>query len=322
MLRPQTEEPKILANGNDPPAAAGSPGQPPNSEDATLVAIARDEAEIAKAASDVGGRNGGVKREGAFFSFVSSGFFFMLVGCAFLFVAAQTMGPTHAMMSFVLVVVGVAILLFGTGTQSVGEFDSKRDEANYKVKMAGGAGALAFCIAAGIVYYHPKMKSAFQIEKKYFVVKVQPLPHLTFDKYLAQFSIEGVPVPSMQRGQFMLVYVPYLESEEKTKRTVEYRFHYINKDKPPKEQLDYVELAFGIDIDNDFLERRDASLDFPVYCKFEKDKKDEKSCSLIEVDMQSIRSAQDQANQAGNAQRPPTAQENVPAREAPRTSEY
>jgi len=56
--------------------------------------------------------------------FTSSGLFFMIVGAIFLYVAFNTMGRTHAAMSFVFVVVGVAILLYGTGTQGIGDFDS------------------------------------------------------------------------------------------------------------------------------------------------------------------------------------------------------
>lgn len=304
-----------MANEPEPPIATpGNPEQPPKSDD-LADAIAREQAKIAGAAAEAGGGgSGGQKADRCgFISFVSSGFFFMLVGGGFLFIAAQTMGPTHAMFSFVLVVVGVAILLFGTGTQSVGEFESKRDETSYKTKIAGGAGVLAFCIAAGIVYFHPKMKAAFQIEKKYFVVKVQPLANSTFEDYVAQFSIEGTPIPSMLRGNFMMVYVPYLESEEKTKRPVQYRFRYIGK-KLPELQRDDVTLAFDVEINNDYLERRDAGLDFPVYCKLDTEKK---NCVPIEVNLQSSRSAQDQANEVAKAlppenQRPSTGQENVP----------
>jgi hypothetical protein len=79
-----------------------------------------------------------------FWRTVSSGLFFMAVGCVFLVVAAYTMGETHSSLSFVLVVVGVAILLYGTGTQGMGQLDSHVGTAKYKVAVAGGAGALAF----------------------------------------------------------------------------------------------------------------------------------------------------------------------------------
>lgn len=255
--------------------------------------------------------------------FFASGLFFMIVGTVFLIVAAKTMGPTHSMFSFVLVVVGIAILLFGTGTQSAGEFASPAEAANYKVKIAGGAGAIAIIVALGIVFYGPKMKSAFQIEKKYFVVKVQPLSGNTFENYLAQFSIEGMPVPSMQRGNFMMVYVPYLESEEKTSRPVQYRFKHIGKEVPELQRGEIGPLSFEVEIDENNLERRDASLDFPMYCKRNNNSK---TCAPIEVNMQSAGSAQRQAERAIQMQttsptglRPP---ENTPAIVTPSASQF
>src|SRR5688500_12353979 len=50
-------------------------------------------------------------------------FFFMIVGSIFLYFAYDTLGRAHAAMSCVFVVVGVAILLYGTGTQGIGEFN-------------------------------------------------------------------------------------------------------------------------------------------------------------------------------------------------------
>jgi hypothetical protein len=52
-----------------------------------------------------------------FVQITTSGLFFMVVGIAFLVVAGSTITRTHSALTFVLVVVGVAILLYGTGTQ-------------------------------------------------------------------------------------------------------------------------------------------------------------------------------------------------------------
>src|SRR5262249_933268 len=98
-----------------------------------------------------------------FNQFTSSGLFFMLIGATFLVVAALTLNTSHATFSFVLVVVGVAVLLFGTGTQGVGEAEAP----GYKVAIAGGAGIIAFCVGWGIIHYAEEIKTVFQVEKKY-----------------------------------------------------------------------------------------------------------------------------------------------------------
>lgn len=92
--------------------------------------------------------------------------FFILLGIAFLYVAYTTMYAAHATFTFVLVVVGVAILLYGTGTQGAGNFNSDIGALTYKIGIAGGAGILALCIGYGVLEFSPKMRDAFAIERK------------------------------------------------------------------------------------------------------------------------------------------------------------
>src|SRR5262249_39091472 len=103
-------------------------------------------------------------------AFPSSGLFFMIIGGAILWEAYATMGTAHSAMSFILVVVGVAILLYGTGTQGIGQWSSGQPSeqlASYKVAMAGGAGVIAFCVAGGIIAFRTQIKEAFRIEQGY-----------------------------------------------------------------------------------------------------------------------------------------------------------
>ena len=51
-------------------------------------------------------------------AFFRSGFFFMLFGTAFLYFAFANGQRAHSAMTFILVVIGSAIVLFGTGTQA------------------------------------------------------------------------------------------------------------------------------------------------------------------------------------------------------------
>lgn len=151
--------------------------------------------------------------------FTSSGLFFMIVGAIFLYVAFHTMGRTHAAMSFVFVVVGIAILLYGTGTQGIGNFDSGEGAekvARYKVALAGGAGVIAFCVGAGFVAFAPKMKSAFQIEQKYLRLHLKGKGLVPDDigLYLPDVRINGNPVPAVRRGDYIEVYAPYVLNAE------------------------------------------------------------------------------------------------------------
>ncbi len=151
--------------------------------------------------------------------FVSSGIFFMIVGTIFLGFAYQTMGQTHSAMSFVFVVVGVGILLYGTGTQGIGEFnstDNAEKVAKYKVALAGGAGVLAFCVAGGIIAFSPAIKNAFQIEQKYvrFYIKGKSYQSDDIGRYIPDVRINGNPVPAVRRGDYIEVYAPYIPKNQ------------------------------------------------------------------------------------------------------------
>lgn len=142
-------------------------------------------------------------------AFMSSGWFFMLVGIALLWAAYGTMGETHTSFTFVLVVVGIAILLYGTGTQSAGEAASDK----VKIYLAGGAGVLAFLVGYGIVEKSPAIKAAFQVEKKYFRYVVAGADDGVTDlsNYVALADINGDQVPAMRRGNYIEVLVPYFD---------------------------------------------------------------------------------------------------------------
>ena len=145
-----------------------------------------------------------------FNQFTSSGLFFMIVGVCFLFVAAWTLNTAHATFSFVLVVMGVAVLLFGTGTQGVGEAQA----VGYKVAIAGGAGIIAFCVGWGMIHYADTIKTVFQVETKYIRVSlVGGDGSSNMKSYVAKFSIDGVGIPATHNDDSVEVLVPYLASD-------------------------------------------------------------------------------------------------------------
>ena len=148
----------------------------------------------------------------ALWMFSSSGLFFMVVGALFLAIAYSTIGGTHAGLTFVFVVVGIAILLYGTGTQSVGSFDSGAQEARTKIVLAGGAGALAFAVSAGIIFEADRINNAFREETRwlevYFMAKEDGQSSLS--DYIAEFTVDGAAIPVVRRGdKYIVALVPY-----------------------------------------------------------------------------------------------------------------
>lgn len=142
--------------------------------------------------------------------FFSSGLFFIGIGAIILLIASDSSGTTHSSITFVLVVLGVAITLYGTGTQGMGRFDSATNAGKYNVAIAGGAGVLAFCVALGMIHYYPQMQNAFQVEKKYVRVLIGPAENSSdLTQYIAQFSIDGLSIPSVRIGRIFEVLVPF-----------------------------------------------------------------------------------------------------------------
>jgi hypothetical protein len=146
-------------------------------------------------------------------NFPTSGLFFICLGGLLLKIAYETMGGTLSAFSFVLVVLGIAVLLYGTGTQGMARFQSGTS-AGYNVAIAGGAGALAFIAAWGITEKQSEMKTAFNVQKQYTRV---PIRHIDSSEvlglYTFEFSIDGVAVPAMRQGNTLEILVPYTTVE-------------------------------------------------------------------------------------------------------------
>jgi hypothetical protein len=144
----------------------------------------------------------------------ASGVFFIGLGALLLYIAYGTLGLAHSAFTFVLVVLGVAIVLYGTGTQGMGNLQSTTNAARYNIAIAGGAGVLAFCVAYGIIAEQEKIKSAFQVEKRYVRVPVMSRDGSSLlDFYLWEFSIDGVGVPALRQGKYLEILVPYFATE-------------------------------------------------------------------------------------------------------------
>lgn len=150
--------------------------------------------------------------------FSLTGLFYIALGLAILYYAKEGLETSHSSFSFVLVVLGTAMTLYGTGTQSAGDLKSDQTSAiKYNAYVAGGAGVLAFIVAFGMLYKSSEMRQAFQLDRKYVVLKIEPgkAGQTRFDDYNTHFTVEGFPVPSALRDGTLYVYVPFVGSHQK-----------------------------------------------------------------------------------------------------------
>jgi hypothetical protein len=199
----------------------------------------------------------------------TSGLFFMVVGCVFLVVAGRSMGTVHAALSFVLVVLGSAILLFGTGTQGMGDFtspDGGQTALKYKVSIAGGAGILALAIGLGMVIERNGIQDVFQIEKRFVRVVLSPQPDQfsTFKGFVAEArTAAGTPIPVMHPDDNRIeLFVPYFPNQIHDEIVV----HVVLSNVTPQVSLSAtVPTTVHVNIGTGTLANSTGSLDFPLY---------------------------------------------------------
>jgi hypothetical protein len=112
-------------------------------------------------------------------SFFSTPLFFILLGCSFLYFAAKLMENTHPSFVFLLAILGISIVLYGTGTQGVGTAEPK--DFPIKVAVAGGAGVLAAVFGYGILWQSDKIQKVFKTESEYGLVVLENKTNSLFD---------------------------------------------------------------------------------------------------------------------------------------------
>jgi hypothetical protein len=199
---------------------------------------------------------------------IANAFFFILLGLILLGCAYGTLAiGVHTSFSFVLVVLGVAILLFGTGTQGVGKFESSTTAAKVNGAIAGGAGLLALAVGYGMAVYGSDMQRAFGVETHYVVVKLLPNNDgaSSFVNYWAEFSIDGEPIPSVRRGDVLLAFVPYSDIQKNAVKRVTYHLRPHDPRVLSANFKQTVEDRFEVPIAQ--IDRFNGGVDFPTYDK-------------------------------------------------------
>jgi hypothetical protein len=144
---------------------------------------------------------------GKFKDFLSSPIFFILLGCAFLLAAGRLIDETHPSFVFLLAILGVSIVLFGTGTQASGEGNLKN--VPIKVVVAGGAGVLAAVFGFGVVWQVEGIQKVFGKVGNFGVIELKPASSYDLNKlHITSTTREGRPLPVITKSDLVAVFVP------------------------------------------------------------------------------------------------------------------
>ncbi|TWA70384.1 hypothetical protein FBZ85_1233 [Azospirillum brasilense] len=143
--------------------------------------------------------------------YMESGLFYFIVGCLFIVFSfiASWLGLNSSLI-FVVAVLGIAVLLYGTGSQSAGSYGSATGDliallarnnarltpeqqaalleklkagtesetvAKWNIVVAGGAALLAAGFGYGIINYSPQIRSVFRDHDTYFRVRIELCRH-------------------------------------------------------------------------------------------------------------------------------------------------
>ena len=140
--------------------------------------------------------------------FFSTPIFFIVLGCLFLIAAYRLMNETHPSFVFLLSILGISIVLYGTGTHSVGSADFKN--VPIRVAVAGGAGVLAAVFGFGIVWQGDKIPEIFKSQRKYGLIQLtNGAKQYDFTKlFMSATSFEGMPLHVLTRSDLLQVVMP------------------------------------------------------------------------------------------------------------------
>ena len=159
-------------------------------------------------------------------SFLRSGLFYIILGCAFLWTGYELSSATntHSAFVFIIVILGVALVLYGTGTNASGEGTT----GPIKVAIAGGAGVLAMALGFGVVHERTDLVEVFKRQRDYGVIDLTISPESGIPLDLSSFDVQArlggrVPLPLWNDNQRIEIFVPIPDDVgEKTEVTVKF----------------------------------------------------------------------------------------------------
>lgn len=152
--------------------------------------------------------------------FSKSGAFFLVVGLLLLGVAILVQSTSHSSMTFVFVVLGAAITMYGTGTQAAAKYKNSDPKGIHpEILIAGGAGVMSLLIAFGFIKFSTNIKSAFREDLRLAYFDFEP-ENWSPDQYVARLIFDGKEAPLMVMPDGKLRGVVTIE---KTEGAVRYR---------------------------------------------------------------------------------------------------
>lgn len=158
--------------------------------------------------------------------FLRSSLFYIILGCIFLWTGHElsTDPQTHSAFVFIMVILGVALVLYGTGTNASGEGSS----GPVKIAIAGGAGVLAMVLGFGVVKERQGLVDVFKRQRDYGVLDLTISPDSGLPVDLSRFDVQArlgglVPLPLFNEAQKIRIIVP-IPNEEDGDTEVSVRF--------------------------------------------------------------------------------------------------
>lgn len=130
--------------------------------------------------------------------FSRSGAFFILIGMLLLAAAYYMQSDSHSSLTFVFVVLGAAVLLYGTGTQAAAKYTGGKTTAGVhpEIWIAGGAGVISLLIALGFIHKASDIKMAFREDIRLAYLDIKPR-NWEPDQYSARLVFDGNEAPLM-----------------------------------------------------------------------------------------------------------------------------
>jgi len=147
-------------------------------------------------------------------SFFGSPIFFILFGTFFLYCALVLLNETHSSFIFILAVLGLAVVLFGTGSHAVASGNlSQPTSGTFSVGIAGGAAALAAIFGFGIVYLEAGIQEFFKrtVDYGFFELTTTGTANQTLDldeQSVSASTADGRPLHLWKQTGRMQIMVP------------------------------------------------------------------------------------------------------------------
>ncbi len=163
-----------------------------------------------------------------FKAFFVSPIFYIVLGCLFLWTAFAEADKAHSALIFLVAILGVAIVLYGTGTQAAGtaSVDGQSPDlvkANIKanIVIAGGAGALAAFFGYGVLQYPDVIPKVFKRTLDFGILELYVDGAAKLDQYEVRAYLPGSrPLHAWRSDSSLQVIVPILNPDSDAEVTI------------------------------------------------------------------------------------------------------